>query len=53
MTDTTLLLEGAQGCPNRGIARRIQNAVQDLSNGRFAALEEEVHDLPLSAAQAN
>ena len=51
MAHMALFLEGAQKGANGGVARRVGDAVEDFSGGRAAAGEEEVHDLPLAAAQ--
>ncbi len=53
MNNATFLLESAKRGANRGIPRGIGDAFHDLPDRRFAALKEEVHYLPLSAAQTS
>jgi hypothetical protein len=51
VTHATLLLESAKCRPNGRIARRIRNPLHNLADGGFAPLKEEIHDLPLPAAE--
>jgi hypothetical protein len=49
----TLLLEGSKRRAHSGVAGRIGNPLHHFADGGFAALKEEVHDLPLSAAETS
>src|SRR5688572_4760624 len=51
MRHPALFFEGSKHRPYRRVAGRIGYAVHDFLDGRFLALVEEVHDLPLAAAE--
>jgi hypothetical protein len=52
VTDVALLFQDAQQRANRRIARRVLKLALHVGGGGAAALEEQIHYLPLPAAQA-
>lgn len=51
MTNVALFLKNSQEGPYRRVTRRIGERVDDLRGGSAPFLIQDIHDLPLSAAQ--
>jgi hypothetical protein len=51
MPDEALLGQDAKHGAHRRVGRRIGQRLHDLGHGRFAAAMQDLHDLPLAAAQ--